>query len=169
MSSGIDHDNDAGANVAGDSSGSLGNDAAGNDRAKTRRRSASGSEAHVAVVGGGAQAARGAPGRRSARRDGVGPAPPRVLESYRNSVPVLGTGATSGSTCGNEDREPPWKLPEFIGATGIEKIRQTIIEQEAAQSAKQKGCGRVAPKMGRLTSTTRSCTTPSSNSSGSLR
>lgn len=44
----------------------------------------------------------------------------------------------------------PFALPAFIATTGIEKIRTTILEAEAAQSAKQKGRGRVAPKMGKI-------------------
>lgn len=46
--------------------------------------------------------------------------------------------------------KPPFQLPEFIASTGIEKIRTAILEKEAAQSAKQKGRGRVAPRMGKI-------------------
>jgi splicing factor 3B subunit 2 len=42
------------------------------------------------------------------------------------------------------------QLPAFIASTGIEKIRTAILEKEAAQSAKQKGRGRVAPRMGKI-------------------
>jgi hypothetical protein len=42
------------------------------------------------------------------------------------------------------------QLPEFIATTGIEKIRTAIMEQEALQTAKQKGRSKMAPKMGKI-------------------
>jgi splicing factor 3B subunit 2 len=46
--------------------------------------------------------------------------------------------------------KPPFKLPDFIIKTGITAIRDTVAEDEAKQSAKQKNRSRVAPKMGAM-------------------
>jgi splicing factor 3B subunit 2 len=46
--------------------------------------------------------------------------------------------------------KPPFKLPDFIVKTGITEIRDTVAEEEAKQSAKQKNRGRVNPKMGNM-------------------
>ena len=42
----------------------------------------------------------------------------------------------------------PFQLPDFIVKTGIVDVRDTAMEDEANQSAKQKNRGRVNPKMG---------------------
>ena len=44
----------------------------------------------------------------------------------------------------------PFKLPDFIIKTGIADVRDTAMEDEAAQSAKQKNRGRINPKMGTM-------------------
>ena len=44
----------------------------------------------------------------------------------------------------------PFELPDFIIKTGIAEVRDTLNEDEAGQSAKQKNRGRVAPKMGAI-------------------
>lgn len=44
----------------------------------------------------------------------------------------------------------PFQLPEFIAETGIARIRESIMEQEALQKAKQKARNRIRPKMGRI-------------------
>ena len=44
----------------------------------------------------------------------------------------------------------PYKLPDFIVKTGITDVRDTAMEDEANQSAKQKNRGRVNPKMGSM-------------------
>jgi len=44
----------------------------------------------------------------------------------------------------------PYKLPDFIVKTGITDVRDTAMEDEANQSAKQKNRGRVNPKMGAM-------------------
>jgi len=46
--------------------------------------------------------------------------------------------------------KPPFKLPDFIVKTGITEIRDTVAEDEAKQSAKQKNRARVNPKMGNM-------------------
>eukprot|EP01033_Poteriospumella_lacustris_P015476 gene15476-11068_t len=44
----------------------------------------------------------------------------------------------------------PFQLPEFIAETGIARIRESIMEQEALQKSKQKARNRIRPKMGRI-------------------
>lgn len=44
----------------------------------------------------------------------------------------------------------PFQLPEFIAETGIAKIRDSIMEQEALRKSKQKARERMRPKMGRI-------------------
>ena len=44
----------------------------------------------------------------------------------------------------------PFQLPDFIVKTGIVDVRDTAMEDEANQSAKQKNRGRVNPKMGSM-------------------
>lgn len=46
--------------------------------------------------------------------------------------------------------KPPFQLPDFIVKTGITAVRDTVAEQEAGMSAKQKNRSRVAPKMGAI-------------------
>lgn len=46
--------------------------------------------------------------------------------------------------------KPPFQLPDFITKTGIAEIRDTIADDEAKQSAKQKNRSRVNPKMGAM-------------------
>lgn len=46
--------------------------------------------------------------------------------------------------------KPPFQLPDFIIKTGITDVRDTAMEDEAKQSAKQKNRGRVNPKMGSM-------------------
>lgn len=46
--------------------------------------------------------------------------------------------------------KPAFKLPEFIADTGIAKIRESVLEQEAMKKAKQKARDRMKPKMGKI-------------------
>jgi len=46
--------------------------------------------------------------------------------------------------------KPPFRLPDFIIDTGIAQIRDTLMEDEANMSARQKNRQRVAPKMGAI-------------------
>jgi splicing factor 3B subunit 2 len=46
--------------------------------------------------------------------------------------------------------KPPFKLPDFIEATGIGEMRQTYQEKEDAKKMKTKQRERMQPKMGRL-------------------
>jgi splicing factor 3B subunit 2 len=44
----------------------------------------------------------------------------------------------------------PYQLPEFIAETGIAKIRDAVLEQEALKKSKQKARERTRPKMGKI-------------------
>jgi len=44
----------------------------------------------------------------------------------------------------------PFQLPDFIAATGIEKIRQAYIEKEDSKKLKQKQREKMQPKMGKM-------------------
>eukprot|EP00249_Psilotum_nudum_P014183 c24705_g1_i2 orf=785-1927(+) len=44
----------------------------------------------------------------------------------------------------------PFQLPDFIAATGIEKIRQAYMEKEDSKKLKQKQRERMQPKMGKM-------------------
>lgn len=46
--------------------------------------------------------------------------------------------------------KPPFQLPDFIAETGISKIRESLLEQEALKKSKQRARERVQPKMGRI-------------------
>jgi splicing factor 3B subunit 2 len=46
--------------------------------------------------------------------------------------------------------KPPFKLPEFIEATGISNMRQAYSEKEDGKKLKQKQRDRMAPKMGKM-------------------
>ncbi|KAK6793302.1 hypothetical protein RDI58_006755 [Solanum bulbocastanum] len=102
------------------------------------------------------------------------------LKSYRNTVPVprhwsqkrkflqeggldiggastcrsLTNGILHNSMCvyfGKRGIEKqPFQLPDFIAATGIEKIRQAYIEKEDSKKLKQKQRERMQPKMGKM-------------------
>ena len=44
----------------------------------------------------------------------------------------------------------PFALPDFLVQTGITELRDTLAQEEAGQSAKQKNRSRVAPKLGAM-------------------
>jgi splicing factor 3B subunit 2 len=74
------------------------------------------------------------------------------LKAYRNTVPVprhwCAKRKYMSSKRGYE--KPPFKLPEFIEATGIARIREAVMERESAKSMKGKQRDKVRPKMGKL-------------------
>ena len=74
------------------------------------------------------------------------------LKSYRNSVPVprhwCHIRKYLTGKVGME--KPAFQLPEFIGDTGIAKIRDAVMEQEAAKKSKGRARERVRPKMGKI-------------------
>jgi len=74
------------------------------------------------------------------------------LKSYRNTVPVPRHWNQKRKYLQGKRgiEKPPFALPEFIAATGISKIRQTIQSKDDTKSLKQKAREKMAPKMGRM-------------------
>jgi len=74
------------------------------------------------------------------------------LKSYRNTVPVprhwCHIRKYLTGKVGME--KPPFQLPEFIAETGIAKIRDAVMEQEALKKSKAKARERIRPKMGKI-------------------
>ncbi|KAL1520387.1 hypothetical protein AB1Y20_021973 [Prymnesium parvum] len=82
-------------------------------------------------------------------------ADPRLLvhlKSYRNSIPVPKHWCQKRKfLMGKRGVEkPPFQLPDFIAATGIEKIRASVMEKENAKKLKSKQKERMQPKMGKI-------------------
>ena len=74
------------------------------------------------------------------------------LKSYRNAIPVPRHWCQKRKfLMGKRGVEkPPFQLPEFIQATGIEKIRATVMEKEQGKKLKGKQKERMQPKMGKI-------------------
>lgn len=74
------------------------------------------------------------------------------LKAYRNTVPVPRHWCHVRKYLQGKRgiEKVPYQLPEFIAETGIAKIRETILEQEALKKGKQKARERIRPKMGRI-------------------
>lgn len=74
------------------------------------------------------------------------------LKAYRNTVTVPRHWNSKRKYMAGKRgvEKPPFKLPDFIEATGIAKIRQAIMEKQAQQTLKQKNRDKVHPKMGKL-------------------
>ncbi|XP_047324087.1 splicing factor 3B subunit 2-like [Impatiens glandulifera] len=82
-------------------------------------------------------------------------ADPRLLvylKSYRNTVPVPRHWCQKRKFLQGKRgiEKQPFQLPDFIAATGIEKIRQAYIEKEDSKKLKQKQRERMQPKMGKM-------------------
>uniref|UniRef100_A0A6V2VM48 PSP proline-rich domain-containing protein n=1 Tax=Emiliania huxleyi TaxID=2903 RepID=A0A6V2VM48_EMIHU len=82
-------------------------------------------------------------------------ADPRLLvnlKSLRNTVPVPRHWSQKRKFLQGKRgvEKPPFALPEFIAATGIEKIRASVMEKENAKKLKGKMKERVQPKMGKI-------------------
>jgi len=82
-------------------------------------------------------------------------ADPRLLvylKAYRNTVNVPKHWSSKRKYMAGKRgvEKPPFKLPEFIEATGIAKIRQSIVEKQAEQGLKAKSREKAHPKMGKL-------------------
>lgn len=82
-------------------------------------------------------------------------ADPRLLvhlKSYRNSIPVPRHWCQKRKFLQGKRgvEKPPFQLPDFIAATGIEKIRASVMEKENAKKLKGKMKERVQPKMGKI-------------------
>jgi len=74
------------------------------------------------------------------------------LKAYRNtcSVPRHWCSKRRYMAGKRGVEKPPFKLPEYIEATGISKIRQAIMERISEQSLKAKNREKMHPKMGKL-------------------
>ena len=74
------------------------------------------------------------------------------LKSYRNTIPVPKHWAQKRQfLLGKRGIEkPPFQLPPFIAATGIEKIRAAVLEKENSKKLKGKMKERMQPKMGKI-------------------
>merc|ERR1719265_835034 len=74
------------------------------------------------------------------------------LKAYRNTVTVPRHWNSKRKYMAGKRgvEKPPFKLPDFIEATGIAKIRQAIMDKISEQSLKAKNRDKVHPKMGKL-------------------
>jgi len=82
-------------------------------------------------------------------------ADPRLLvylKSYRNSVPVPRHWCHKRKYLQGKRgiEKPPFKLPDFIEATGISKIRATVQEKDDGKSLRQRARERMNAKMGKI-------------------
>ena len=75
-----------------------------------------------------------------------------ALKGYRNSVPVPRHWCHKRKYLQGKRgvEKAPWQLPEFIAATGIEKIRASVMEKENAKKLKGKMKEKMQPKMGKI-------------------
>ncbi|KAL4431297.1 hypothetical protein ABPG75_006553 [Micractinium tetrahymenae] len=74
------------------------------------------------------------------------------LKAYRNTVAVPRHWSQKRKYLQGKRglEKPPFKLPEFIEATGIGEMRQAYLEKAESQKMKQKARERMQPKMGKL-------------------
>ncbi|KAK9821340.1 hypothetical protein WJX81_008291 [Elliptochloris bilobata] len=74
------------------------------------------------------------------------------LKAYRNSVPVPRHWSQKRKYLQGKRglEKPPFKLPDFIEATGIGEMRQAYQEKEENKKLRQKQKDKVQPKMGKL-------------------
>ncbi|PSC74600.1 Splicing factor 3B subunit 2 [Micractinium conductrix] len=74
------------------------------------------------------------------------------LKSYRNTVHVPRHWSHKRKYLQGKMgiEKPPFKLPDFIEATGIGEMRQAYLEKAEGQKMKQKARERMQPKMGKL-------------------
>lgn len=77
---------------------------------------------------------------------------PCFVQAYRNSVPVPRHWSQRRKYLQGKRgiEKPPFKLPEFIEATGITEMRQAYQEKEEAKKLKQKQRDKMAPKTGKM-------------------
>ena len=85
----------------------------------------------------------------------VAAADPRLLvylKSYRNTVPVPQHWCQKRAFLAGKRglEKPPWRLPSFIEATGIQKLRDAYAEKEEGKKLKQKGKDATTAKMGKI-------------------
>jgi splicing factor 3B subunit 2 len=74
------------------------------------------------------------------------------LKAHRNTVPVPRHWSQKRAFLQGKRgiEKPPWELPDFIRATGIQKIRDHYAEKEDAKSLKQKAKDTKTAKLGRM-------------------
>jgi splicing factor 3B subunit 2 len=74
------------------------------------------------------------------------------LKGNKNSVPVPRHWSQKRKYLQGKRglEKPPFRLPDFIEATGIGALRDAYHEKEDGKKGKQKGRERVRPKMNRL-------------------
>jgi splicing factor 3B subunit 2 len=74
------------------------------------------------------------------------------LKAHRNTVPVPRHWSQKRAFLQGKRgiEKPPWELPEFIRATGIQKIRDHYAEKEDSKSLKQKVKDTKTARMGRM-------------------
>ena len=74
------------------------------------------------------------------------------MKSVRNSVPVPAHWAHKRKYLSGKRgvEKPPFELPAFIADTGIDRIRQSLMEAEEGKRAKAKARSQVRPSMGKV-------------------
>eukprot|EP01027_Heterolobosea_sp_BB2_P008213 GEZU01012175.1.p1 GENE.GEZU01012175.1~~GEZU01012175.1.p1 ORF type:complete len:439 (-),score=175.42 GEZU01012175.1:836-2152(-) len=74
------------------------------------------------------------------------------LKAYRNTVPVPGHWSQKRKYLQGKRTldKPPFKLPDFIAATGIATIRDAAREKAEEKTMKQKAREKMQPKMGKI-------------------
>ena len=82
-------------------------------------------------------------------------ADPRLLvylKAYRNTIPVPAHWSQKRKFLQGKRgiEKPPWQLPGFIEATGIQKLRDAYAEKEDQKRLKQKGKDRTTAKLGKI-------------------
>lgn len=75
-----------------------------------------------------------------------------TLKAVRSSVPVPPNWKQKRKYLQNKrgNDKIPYQLPDYIEATGISLVRQSVLEADDAKSLKQKTKERMAPKMGKM-------------------
>lgn len=78
--------------------------------------------------------------------------PMAYLQAYRNTVSVPRHWSQKRKYLQGKRgiEKPPFKLPDFIEATGITEMRTTYQEKEDSKKMKAKLRDRMAPKMGKM-------------------
>lgn len=74
------------------------------------------------------------------------------LKSYKNTVPVPKHWCQKRKFLQNKRGilKPPFKLPDFIEATGISRLRDPLSERDGAKMIRQKLRERMNPKLGKI-------------------
>ena len=74
------------------------------------------------------------------------------LKSCRNTIPVPPHWCQKRAFLSGKRglEKPPWQLPSFIEATGIQKLRDAYADKEDGKKLKQKGKDATSAKMGKI-------------------